>query len=243
MAVRTETTRRALLGGAGLIAAATLPAFAAVMPTSTTVKTSATVSPRLARLIALHDRAEAECERFDVEVEMPARRAYNAALQAQTKEEEPPHEEVATTFVNAFGDTVRLSTSRVGTCAVAAKVATDPTWADMGDADWRQANLELFEADNRRRAIIDKQLERRKAADDVIRRRFRMDDLLDRVDALAERRDRLWGATLDHPAASIADVIAKLDLIKRTHPEDDPAEYVFAAIAKDVRALAGEARA
>lgn len=95
-------------------AAPTFPLAAVAYVTS-----PAAISPRLQRLMALYDRAEAECERFDVAVEMPARQACAAAKKALPIEQPPPHEQSATAFVNVFGETVRLSTENVGTAAVA----------------------------------------------------------------------------------------------------------------------------
>ena len=106
----TETTRRALFGSAGLVAlAAAVPAVAGARHD---LAPNNGVNPRLLHTIVLRDRAEAECDRFDEEVEMPARKACTAEKAALPVEEAPPHREVATTYVNLFGEPVRLSTAR-----------------------------------------------------------------------------------------------------------------------------------
>jgi hypothetical protein len=76
MIMTVHTSRRALFGGAGLIA------VAALAECGSTPAHAAAVNPRLLRVLALRDFAEAQCERFDEEVEMPARRAHPAAVAA-----------------------------------------------------------------------------------------------------------------------------------------------------------------
>ncbi len=160
----TETTRRALFGGAGLVAlAAAVPAIAGArhaLPQDAQAAMPA-VNPRLLRTIALRDRAEAECDRFDEEVEMPARRACAAEKAALPVEEAPPHREVATAYVNLFGETVRLSTARVGSVASARQMVRDPKPSDMEHPEWRQARLELVALADERDAIVAAQTARR----------------------------------------------------------------------------------
>lgn len=231
------TTRRALLGGGSAIIAAAM----------LTADFGASAHPlprpndRLRRAMALHDRIETECERFDVEVEMPAREACGVVIAAYKDEPPPPHEESATTFVNVFGDTVRLSTDRVGAGAVARKVVNDPTWADMGDKDWRQAHRELADAHDRRDAVISAQAGRKRAFEASTLAKFRIAEIADRSSTLSDRRYRLWQAAMTTPATTLADVVTKLDFIARTTSDDDADPDVFAAIAADVRGLAGEA--
>lgn len=233
----TQTTRRALFGGGSAVVAGMVLAkggIAAAYPPQL-------VDDRLRRAMALYDRVEAECERFDVEVELPARQACVAAIAAYQAEPPPPHEESATTFVNAFGDTVRLSTDRIGAGAVARKVVNDSTWADMGDEDWRQAHRELAAAHDRRVAVLAAQAMRKRDFEAATRAKFRISELAERSKTLADRRYRLWCAALATPAASLVDVKAKLDFIARTVADSEVGHHELVAIADDVRRLAGEA--
>lgn len=232
-----STTRRALIGGGSAVVATMLLATGAVARARPLPRPN----DRLRRAIALHDRADAECARFDVEVEMPARKACGAAIAAYQTEAPPPHEQVATTFVNAFDDTVRLSTDRIGADAVARKVVGDPTWADMGDEDWRQAHRELAAAHARRNAVLGAQAQRKQQFEAETRAKFKLHEIAARSDALDARRYRLWNFVLAIPAAGWTDVTAKLDFISRTVMDDEVGQHEFAAVAGDVRRLAGEA--
>ena len=232
----TITTRRSLLSGSTAIMAAALLATS----TGTSARPTPRPSDRLRRAMDLHDRIESECERFDVETEMPARQACAAAIAAYQAEPPPPHEESATTFVNAFGDAVRLSTDRIGAGAVARKVVNDPTWADMGDDDWRQAHRELAAAHDRRDAVLAAQAKRKRDFEAATRARFRISEIADRSNTLADRRHRLWCAALATPAANLADVTTKLDFIARTVADSEVGHHELHAIADDVRRLAGE---
>ncbi len=217
--------------------AAMIPGSSAAATNSGAIQTRR----RLDKAIALHDRAEAECERFDREEETPARNAFVAALEACSNEAPPPHEESATTFVNVFGDTVRLSTDGIGSGAVARKVVNDPTWADMGDEAWRQAHREIVAAHHRRDAILAEQAARRAAFEKETRAAFRLDAIVARSNSLSNRRHRLLRAALTIPAASLADILTKLDFIDRTIGSDEVDGDVFAFISSDIRILAGEA--
>lgn len=231
-----DTTRRALLGGsAAVLAAALVPSGGEASPHAL-----GRSSERLRRAIRLHDRVGTEYERFDVEVESPALRAFATAIAAYEDEPPPPHEQSATSFVNAFGDLVRLSTETLGGDAVARRVVNDPDWADMGDEDWRQAHREIAAAYDRRDAVVAAQTARKREFEAAMRARFRVDELADRSTALADRRYRLWRAAVETPAATLADVVIKLDFIARTAAEDEMEPPVFAAISADVRRLAGE---
>ena len=70
-------SRRTLLGGAGLIAVAPLARCGSAPALAISV------NPRLLRAIALRDFVEAQCDRLDEEVEMPASRAHAAAVAAK----------------------------------------------------------------------------------------------------------------------------------------------------------------
>lgn len=239
----TETTRRALFGSAGLVAfAAAVPAVAnarhglaqnneAAMPA---------VNPRLLRLIALRDHAEAECDRFDQEVEMPARRACLAEREALPAEEAPPHGEVATTYVNLFGETVRLSTARVGSVASARQMVRDPKPSDMDYPEWRQARLELVALADERDAIVAAQTARREAREAEIVERHQVARLAARSSTLANRSYALRSAAIAMPASNMADILTKLEFVDRVGCEGDP-DFVLASITADVRRLTGEA--
>jgi hypothetical protein len=233
----SSSSRRSFIGGAGLLVGGSLMSAAAIATAPPAEATNA----RLLRLIALHDRAEAECERFDAEVEVPARQACAAAIRALPAELPPPHEQSATTFVNVFGDTVRLSTENVGITAVARRVINDPSWVDMGDDDWRQAHREIAAAGDRREAVLAGQAARRKALEEQTRASFRIAALAARSNSLVDRRDGLWRAVITMPAATLADVITKLDFIDRTTQPSEIDGDMFAGISADIRHLAGEA--
>lgn len=233
----TDTTRRSLLrlgtGAAVAVATVLVPAAAgALSPTST--------NPRMLRAIALWERLNAECARFDSEVEVPARKAWKAACDARPIEVEPPHRQSATTFENAFGETVRLSTANVGTAGIARRVKTDPAWADMGGDDWQQAHHELAAAADERDAIIAAQRERKQAHDDAMRDQHRIREITARSAQLFDRQYRVWNAIVAMPAAGLADIDTKLQFFESSGYDDEEA-HVLAAVAKDVRRLAREA--
>lgn len=233
----TQTaTRRSLIGNGGALVAA------AILTAGRDASAQSAVSPnaRLHRAMALHDRVDAEYQRFESEVVGPARQACHAAIEAVPRETPPPHEQSTTTFVNMFGDTVRLTTENVGIMAVARRVAADPDWSNTGDEDWRQAHREIAAAGDRRDAVLAEQAGQRELLEKEKRSAFRIDEIEDRSIALADRRDRLWQAALSTPASTLGDVVAKLDFIDRTVSED-VGEHELRVIAADVRRLAGEA--
>ncbi|WP_428968807.1 hypothetical protein ACQR50_14200 [Sphingomonas sp. Xoc002] len=73
----TETTRRALFGGAGLVALA-----AAVPAVASTMSTSSGVSPALAKLIAAADEAKRQCDDFDTATYDPLKARTDALIDA-----------------------------------------------------------------------------------------------------------------------------------------------------------------
>ena len=232
----SNTTRRGLLATAGVLSFAGLTSGSAAARHAIGEKDA-----RLSRLIILHDRAQKECERFDIEIEMPARQECVAAINALPVEPDPPHVESETTFVNAFGDTVRLSTKNVGTAAVARKLINDPSWADMGDDDWRRAHVEIAAAADRRDAMIAEQSTRRKALENQARTHFRIHEIAARSTELDDRRYKLWRAVITASASGLEDMVEKLDFISRTTLDDEIDNQVFAAIGADIRAFAGAA--
>ncbi|MEH3099811.1 hypothetical protein [Sphingomonas adhaesiva] len=218
--ITTAASRRAILGGVGILAA--IGAGPAVAATAAP-RQPASASARLLRAIRLYDRVDAAWDRFDKEVEMPMHKALSDAFEAQPKEAEPPHEEALTTFVNAFGNTVRLSTASIGSVGVSRRLVSDPSWADMGNEEWRQAHREIAAAGDRRDAIIAAQKSRRAAFEADTRRRFRFDEIVARSECLSDRCYALWGGIVQMPAASLADVVAKLDFVDRTSSDDTTA--------------------
>ncbi len=73
----TETTRRALFGGAGLVALA-----AAVPAVASTMSASSGVSPALAKLIAAADEAKRQCDDFDTNTYDPLKACTDALVEA-----------------------------------------------------------------------------------------------------------------------------------------------------------------
>ena len=73
----TETTRRALFGGAGLVALA-----AAVPAVASTMSASSGVSPALAKLIAAADEAKRQCDDFDTKTYDPLKARTDALIDA-----------------------------------------------------------------------------------------------------------------------------------------------------------------
>lgn len=228
----TATTRRAVLGGLSAVASLTgigsVPAHA-----------MSTVSPRLARLIAAHDRAYAAYEHHSEHVDEPATEAYYAALKSYQPEAEPAHRSVSTTFENFEGQTIRLSTERWAIAATARRVRDDPSWADMGaeQPEWRQANIELADLADERATIIAQQKAREQAHDDACRARLGLDAIERRSEALSDREHALWEAVVDEPANSLADLVAKLDMNDRSGRIENDA--FVAALAADIRRIAG----
>ena len=230
----TIASRRAVIGAAGLVATvAAIPAFAEHAPGSAT-------NPRIRRAIRLHDALDAQSDRFFKEVEEPVGRALDAALAAYPAEARPPHEVSNTTFVNTSGEVVRLSTEGVGTAAVALRVIHDPSWADYGDEDWRQAFREIGAAHERRNKIIVEQDARHEEFKQETRIRFRIREIATRSDQLFDRKYAMWLAVIATPAASVQDIVTKLDFLQRTAEEDQIDAHVFEAISADIRRLAVE---
>lgn len=229
-----HTSRRALFGGAGLIAVAALTKCAS------TSAHAAAINPRLLRVIALHDRAQAACDRYEAEVETPAHNAFAAAKASYPVEALPPHRESASTFINCDGESIRLSTKNAGTVGAARRVAHDPSWSDMGEADWREAHISLAAAADERDAIIKAQEERRSAFVDDMRSKLRIDAISNRSTVLSDREYNLWHLAIITPAASLSDVMAKLNFVDRAGRANLDS-FVLVAISADVRRLAGEA--
>ncbi len=227
-----ETTRRALIAGAGLAAAAALAHCG-----SAPARAAAGTSPRLARLIALQGRAWTAYDRYTDDVEEPTIDAYYAALKGYTPEPEPPHQETATTFVNVHGNNVRLSTAEPGNVITSRRFVSDPAWATMGDADWRQARRENAAAADARDAIIAAQEARKQAHDDAVRARLGLYAIEARSLALSDREYALWEAAISEPAHRLADIVAKLDMNDRLGRVDN--DRVLTALAADVRRLTG----
>lgn len=73
----TETTRRALFGGAGLVALS-----AAVPAVASTMSASSGVSPALAKLIATADEAKRQCDDFDTATYDPLKARTDALIDA-----------------------------------------------------------------------------------------------------------------------------------------------------------------
>lgn len=230
-----STTRRALIGGAGLIA---VTVVSQCVPAPVQGQASA-ISPRLLRAIALRDQADAEYTRFYDTVEEPTQEALAAALAAFRPDAPPPHREVATTFENMDGDAVRLSTDGFS-ASVARSIRDDPAWAGIGaeQPEWTQAHIELADLADERDAIISMQEGRKAAHAAAARSRLNIDAINRRSDDLGKREYRLWCIAVEMPAQSLADVTAKLDMIDRLGRGDE-GEYILQAIAKDVRSLTG----
>lgn len=198
------------------------------------------VNPRLLKAIALRDRAEAAADRFDEQVHTPALKAFGAARDALPPVDPVPHESVATTFINAFGDKVRLSTERVGSTAIARRLRKDPTWADFGDEKWRQAHREVEALAERRNAIVAAREAERNAAVEQLSHRHGIDGFYARADALSDREYALWRTAMDMPATGLPDVLVKLEFAQRTRGSE-MADTVLEAMHADIRRLAGEA--
>lgn len=73
----TETTRRALFGGAGLVALA-----AAVPAVASTMAATSDVSPALTKLIAAADEAKRQCDDFDTATYDPLKARTDALIEA-----------------------------------------------------------------------------------------------------------------------------------------------------------------
>jgi hypothetical protein len=199
---------------------------------------STSVNPRLLRAMDLYDEAEKAASDFEERIHAPALGAFNQAVNAEvgSATTDIPHEMVRTTFINAFGEEVRLSTDRIGAGAAARKVRDDPSWSDMGDEDWRAAHCELANALDRRDAALAEQAANHAAIRDRLRREHGIKALLDRSETLSNRCFSLWNAALNVPARGIDDVAAKLDFAVR-HGDND-SEVVLECIRADVLHLA-----
>ncbi|MDF2810477.1 MAG: hypothetical protein K0S56_1508 [Microvirga sp.] len=233
--MRSVASRRSFMSAAGIAAIASLSIAAEPAKAS-----RPSCTPRLMRLIALYDRADVQCDDFDREVEMPARDACRAAIDALPSEPPPPHVESRTTFENAFGESARLSTSVPGIVASARRWLSDPAFAGPELEDWRQAHREILEANEKREALIAAQTEQRRALEAEERSRFRIEAIAARSAALARRRDDLGDAVLEMPAANLRDLTAKLGFIERLVSPGEVTEHEFAFLSADIRRLAGE---
>lgn len=229
-----HTSRRALFGGAGLIA------VAALAKCGSTPAHAATVNPRLLRIIALRDRAEEAWQRFERDVEAPTQKAYAATLAAEPIEMPPPHVETPTSFVNVHGKNVRLTTANAGNVVTSRRFVSDPTWAHMGDADWRQARRENAAAADERDAIIAAQKERRAALEAKMEAAFGLEAIEQRATQLLEREYDLWRAAISMPATTMADITTKLAFVDRVG-RTDAEGCLLSALTADIRRLAGEA--
>lgn len=240
--METTTSRRAFIGAASMASAIGLTSQD-VLLANASPSNPALASPRLLRAIALHDRAARECGRFDEEVELPARARCASALKTALEEATPdvPHETVTTTYVSILGNTVRLSTDKVGADVISRRLANDPTWADIGDEDFRQAHRELLAATERREKLLERQMDEHSAIKARVRSEHRIQAIADRAEALANRQDALWDAAISFPSRSVADMATKLAFVDRTSSRH-MADYILDALGADARRLAGEGR-
>ncbi len=228
------TTRRSALRSIAM--AATAPAIVTTAWAAPGPRTTARIHQDLSRAIALHGRAEATEGDFYENIEKPAHAKYAAALKAYPVEPPPPHEEVATVFLNLDEDEVRLSTAAVGSRAIGERVTNDPTWADMGSEEWRQAHRELYAAHVRRDAIIAGQTQRFERFKREASARFRIAAINDRSNTLSNRRYGIYVLIIKMPVATIGDLATKVAFIERH--EDDPNDFEIEAVFADVKWIA-----
>jgi hypothetical protein len=240
----TQTTTRRDLLRFGTSAAA-YAAGAAIVTGGVAIASEATgavpTNPRLRRLIALHDQANAAANRFTDMVEEPARAACAAAVEALPRPTPVPHRSVYTTYTSMMGEEIRLSTDSVGAVGCARRFMTDPTWADMGGDAWRQASRELAALADERDAIVQADEIAHRSQIEAIQERHDIAGIVQRSNQLDDRTSDLWHAAMKTSAHSLADVAAKIDFADRTGREEVP-DLVLAAISADVRRLTKEGR-
>lgn len=221
MTVSTDTTRRALLGGAGLIAAATLPAFAAV--TMGPTPAASQVSPALAKLIADFHAADARIDRFYDTTYNPAVEREAAMCKAVPHVTIPMNE-------GWRGDPAFFSTdNRQGVRVAQHLVRSEPRTSKRSDVV-------------RARKLVAALHRRERKFQQIARDSGRA--------AASKREDELWvpikaatAAIMAFPAASAADMLAKLDHLESVGvcDHDDPG-VLFEIVRADAARLAGEAR-
>ncbi|MBB3347343.1 hypothetical protein [Sphingomonas sp. BK069] len=234
-----STTRRALIGGAGLLAVAGVAQCAAPAHAGSA---AAAGSVRLRRLIALQQRAYEISEQYWDEVGHPAHQAFNAAKAAYVGEPEPPHRTTKSSFINLNDERHTFSTEGF-MCSTARRVRDDPEWADMGedDPEWRATHIELANLADERDAIIAEQQRRQKEYEDGELARLNIFGINNRYDQLCDRDFALWDRAMFEPAETLADMVLKIDATKASGRELDDASLIVPLMADIRRLAAGEA--
>ncbi|TCP36531.1 hypothetical protein [Sphingomonas sp. BK235] len=233
-----STTRRALIGGAGLLAVAGVAQCAAPAHGATA---AAAGSTRLRRLIALQKRAELIAAAYWREVGAPAHAALKAAHAAYVAEPEPPHRTTTKSFVNINGERRTFSTDGFS-CEMGRRVRDWPEWADMceEDPEWHAAHVELADLADERDAIIAEQQRRRKDYEHAALARLNIVAINRRYDQLCDRDFALWDRAMAEPAETLADVVLKIDLTTESGRDLDDPSLIVPLVADIRRLAAGE---
>lgn len=194
MGTNPTTTRRAVLGALTILPAAAV----AIVPT---IARSAGLSPDFAAKVAAFHRASAEEADFDQRVYYPAWEAYERARVAVPHVEVGPHTyQPYRTVSTADAHEVKQARRRVREVREGRTYLETDRYPDPR-AEFEQQEALAYAADRR-----DAEVAR-------LNRRFRVDEYTDRSDALTEATEAAFNAVLEHPAASAADLAAKMELI------------------------------
>ena len=218
------TTRRAMLAGL-----ATAPAFVGIFAAGKARASRAELyDPAFASKLAAYRQCKAKEETFDRAHLAPAHEAWATAKAKWEKAcEAIPHVTTANSYENVMHEVHRMDTANPMSVVYARAMLRDKPGYQHDDC--LRTCQELIDA-----------VERRDAEKDRLRLTHKVDDLEaahDRVEAISERfGERSWTAlweVLEHPAATLATLVAKLDLIEETQTESASDE-----IAADIRRLA-----
>jgi len=182
---------------------------------------AAMISPDVsARLTAYHE-AERKLIQYSREVATPASEACELAVSAI------PHHRTASSFLNAGGTRVHLSTENEASVATARRALKGVVYIESNpDADYWATVRELVEADDERKAKRDR-----------LRARYSVDAIEAREEELGDRCSDALVAFMETPARTIHDVLLKAELTEQEDGWEAAGKHILA----DVRRLAGRA--
>lgn len=174
------------------------------------------ISEGMAAAIKAYREASARCDKFSTDVYGPAWEAWRAEVDAI------PHFTTKASF-KGWATFDHLTTADRGMVAMAKKIVETAKPGHF--RDYELAAAELVEAEGRREAQS-KQLSRR----------YNVSALAEEDDRLGDIRDDLLTEIEEFPVATIADLIAKVEIIEETQGQIEPVDLLA-----DLRRIAGEA--
>lgn len=209
-------SRRDVIRALATLSVASVPTMAVAAPML--VCTSTAPSAELVALIDAYRQASAVSDRHHVEVYEPAHKAWKEAVEAI------PHCKTVATYTY-LGEPQRMSTANPSHVS-AAKFAASSKPGSLYSVDYETACTELR-----------KKLKQRDAKRTRITAYYDVVELAKESDRLSEFRDHALDAVERFPAATIADVIAKAQMVA----DETDGTFNIDILLADLRRIVGEA--